>query len=205
MRSNRTAKTFKFPGRCSHGAVRRPRCRAAAIQTLKIILLFALFPSATRLNQWNRGSSESSYKDIPSRCNDTLVVLREPLYPFTRWMRRTLLRRHEPHARGALQYLLRTRLLPLLSVLQLLRRSLLLRRLKPPIVSQFITSRFRSLDARHLRVGVYFLRGSSHGVDSCNCLGRASCRSLRRHRSGLALIRRLLTQRHAIVTCRPRK
>src|SRR5437773_12319664 len=79
----------------------------------------------------------NTYEYISYSKNHALARLRGRVCTFTRRMCRDLLRRELSHAGGPLQYLLRARLLSLLSVVQLLWRSVLLRRVSRLIISPF--------------------------------------------------------------------
>src|SRR6266404_7691378 len=83
------------------------------------------------------GEERNTYEYMSYSKNHALARLRGRFCTFIRRMRRHLLRRELFGAGVALQYLLRPGLLSLLSVLQLLRGSVLLRRVSRLIISSF--------------------------------------------------------------------
>src|SRR6266481_4657030 len=83
------------------------------------------------------GEERNTYEYMSYSKNHALARLRGRVCTFIRRMCRHLLRRELFGAGVALQYLLRPGLLSLLSVLQLLRRSVLLRRVSRLIISAF--------------------------------------------------------------------
>src|SRR6266487_5439540 len=96
--------------------------------------------------------------------NHALARLRGRFCTFTRRMCRNLLRRELFGAGVALQYLLRPGLLSLLSVVQLLRGSVLLRRVSRLIISPFPLA--------------VLLTDLSTAQQLCGCRDRESCRSM---------------------------
>src|SRR5437870_11160354 len=106
----------------------------------------------------------NTYEYMSYSKNHALARLRGRVCTFTRRMCRNLLRRELFHTGGPLQYLLRARLLSVLSVVQLLWRSVLLRR-----VSRLIISRFPSAIP---------LTDLSTTPQPCGCRDRESCRSM---------------------------
>src|SRR5439155_14315301 len=86
--------------------------------------------------KWLEKVSNEGDQEKPSRScdNDFLAAVHGPLRSFARRVRRRLLHRDYSHARVPLQHLLRPGLLSVLSVVQLLRRGVLLRVLKGAII-----------------------------------------------------------------------
>src|SRR5438034_4095232 len=89
------------------------------------------------MNELAPGGEGIPHEYISYSKNHALARLRGRVCTFTRRMCRDLLRRELFRAGGPVQYLLRARLLSLLSVVQLLWRSVLLRRVSRLIISPF--------------------------------------------------------------------
>src|SRR5437773_1953530 len=106
----------------------------------------------------------NTYEYMSYSKNHALARLRGRVCTFTRGMCRDLLRRELFGAGGPLQHLLRARLLSLLSVVQLLRWSVLLRRLSWLIISPFPLA--------------VLLTDLSTAQQLCGCRDRESCRSM---------------------------
>src|SRR5882724_5093703 len=89
------------------------------------------------MNESALGGGRITYEYMSYSKNHALARLRGRVCTFIRRMCRNLLRRELFHAGGPLQYLLRARLLSVLSVVQLLWWSILLRRVSRLIISPF--------------------------------------------------------------------
>ena len=128
---------------CSHGAVRRPSlgssCDSDVSQRCGYIVYLAWFYLNRRI-KWDQAAlrgGRSIYEYMSHSKNHALARLRGRVCTFTWRMCRHLLRRELFGTGVALQYPLRARLLSVLSVVQLLWRSVLLRRVSRLIISPF--------------------------------------------------------------------